>query len=87
MSSPKPTFAILFASLCGSSGLGLGGVLELNRDLDVLIGKVHLGGEGAVRLPPTRGTGGGLLQHLVDLLEGEALGLRDEDCAVELILP
>lgn len=48
-------------------------------DDDALVGKVHLGGEGGVGNPFVRGARGGLLEHLVDLLEGEALGLGDEE--------
>jgi hypothetical protein len=43
----------------------------LERDLEVLLSKVHLRGEGAVGLPPDGGTGSSLLQHLVDLLQGK----------------
>ena len=50
-----------------------------NGDLDVLLSKMHIGGEGAVGLPLARVAGSALLQHLVDLLEGEALGLGDEE--------
>jgi hypothetical protein len=53
------------------------GVL-LDGDLDVLLGEMHLTSEGAVRLPLARVAGSGLLQHLVDLLEGETLSFRDE---------
>lgn len=56
---------------------GGGNVLE--RNLDVLLAEVHLGGEGGVGLPLARGAGSGLLQHLVDLLEGKTLGLGDEE--------
>jgi hypothetical protein len=45
----------------------------------VLLGEMHLASEGAVRLPLARGAGSGLLQHLVDLLKGEALGLWDKE--------
>lgn len=56
----------------------LGGLLS-----HILVSETHLGGEGAVRLPLGRGTGSGLLHHLVDLLEGETLGLRDEEVGVD----
>jgi hypothetical protein len=59
-----------------SRGLGTD---VLDGDLDVLLSEVHLTSESAVRLPLAGGAGSGLLQHLVDLLEGEALGLRDEE--------
>jgi hypothetical protein len=52
-------------------------------ELDVLLGEVHLVGEGRVRLPLARGAGSGLLQHLVDLLKGKTLGLRDEEVGEE----
>ncbi|KFZ18290.1 hypothetical protein V502_04170 [Pseudogymnoascus sp. VKM F-4520 (FW-2644)] len=48
-------------------------------DDDALVGEVHLGGEGGVGDPLVGGAGGGLLEHLVDLLQGEALGLGDEE--------
>jgi len=54
----------------------LGGSLA---DDDALVGKVHLGGVGGVWLPLVGGARGGLLEHLVDLLEGETLGLWDEE--------
>lgn len=44
------------------------GLVELLALLDA-----HFGGEGGGGLPLGRGTRGGLLEHLVDLLEGEAL--------------
>ncbi|GMG06007.1 unnamed protein product [Aspergillus oryzae] len=50
---------------------------------DVLLGESHVGGEGGVRLPLGRGPWRGLLHHLVDLLEGESLGLGDEEVGVE----
>ena len=52
-------------------------------ELDVLLGEVHLGREGGVRLPLARGAGSSLLQHLVDLLEGKTLGLGDEEVGEE----
>ena len=55
----------------------------LDGDLDVLLCEVHLAGEGAVGLPLARSTGSALLQHLVYLLEGEALGLGDEEVGKE----
>jgi hypothetical protein len=62
--------------------LVLGGDV-LERNLNVLLGQVHLSGKGRVGLPLARGAGCGLLHHLVDLLEGEALGLRDEEVGEE----
>tara|TARA_R110002003_G_scaffold1113_3_gene22427 strand:- start:16067 stop:16372 length:306 start_codon:yes stop_codon:yes gene_type:complete len=51
----------------------------LERDLDVLLTKVHLSRKRAVGLPVARGAGSSLLKHLVDLLESKTLGLRDEE--------
>ena len=48
-----------------------------------LLGHAHLSGISGVRLPLGRGAGGSLGKHLVDLLEGEALGLRDQEVGVE----
>jgi hypothetical protein len=59
-------------------GRGVLGNDVLDGDLDVLLGEMHLTSEGAVRLPLARVAGSGLLQHLVDLLEGETLSFRDE---------
>jgi hypothetical protein len=58
-----------------------GDVLE--RDLDVLLGQVHLGGEGGVGLPLARSAGCGLLHHLVDLLERKSLCLGNEEVGEE----
>jgi len=55
----------------------------LKRNLDVLLAQVHLRSEGAVGLPLARGAGSSLLKHLVDLLEGEALGLGNEEVGEE----
>jgi hypothetical protein len=60
-------------------GRGVLGSDVLDGDLDVLLGEMHLTSEGAVRLPLARVAGSGLLQHLVDLLEGETLSFRDEE--------
>jgi len=76
-----------------SGGLGLGrrgdgdgldvlGAAEV-VDGDALVGETHLGGEGGVWHPSGGGYGGGLLHHSVDLLEGEALGLRNEEVGEE----
>jgi hypothetical protein len=59
------------------------GVDVLKRDLNVLLAEVHVLGEGGVGLPLARRTGSSLLQHLVDLLEGEALGLRNKEVGEE----
>jgi hypothetical protein len=55
----------------------------LKRNLNVLLGQVHLGGIGGMRLPLARGAGSGLLQHLVDLLKGKTLGLGDKEVGEE----
>ncbi len=43
----------------------------------------HGTGEGGRRLPLGRGPGGGLLHHLVDLLERQALGLGNQEVRVD----
>jgi hypothetical protein len=55
-------------------------VLELGVQLAILHNGRGVGGSG---LPLGRSARGGLLHHLVDLLEGEALGLRDEEVGVD----
>lgn len=45
----------------------------------MLLPQVHLRREGGVRLPLAAGTRSGLLKHLVDLLKGKTLGLRNEE--------
>jgi hypothetical protein len=55
----------------------------LKRNLNVLLAQVHVLCESGVGLPLARGTGSSLLQHLVDLLEGKTLGLRDEEVSEE----
>lgn len=65
-------------TLAPLDGLVLGSDI-LDGDLDVLLGEVHLAGEGAVGLPLAGSAGSALLQHLVNLLEGEALGLGNEE--------
>lgn len=45
----------------------------------MLLSKVHGLGESLMRLPLGGGTRSSLLQHLVDLLKGKTLGLRDEE--------
>jgi len=67
-------------SLDGSLVLS-GNVLE--RNLNVLLVEVHVRGKGAVGLPLARSTGCGLLQHLVDLLKGKTLGLRNKEVCEE----
>jgi hypothetical protein len=50
----------------------------MNRHL-VITRKTHFASESAVWFPACAGSGCGLLQHLVDLFEGESLGLWDEE--------
>ena len=57
-------------------------ILHILRVHVVLAREAHLGREGAVRDPLAGGAGVGLLEHAVDLLEREALGLGDEDVGV-----
>lgn len=55
-----------------------------NRGNDSLVSsETHLASEGGVGLPLGRSARGGLLHHLVDLLEGETLGLGDEEVGVD----
>lgn len=46
---------------------------------NVLLGQAHFGGESGVRNPLRRVASIGLLEHAVDLLQRETLGLRDEE--------
>jgi hypothetical protein len=48
-----------------------------------LLGETHLDSEGGMGLPLGRGTGSSLLHHLVDLLQGETLGLGDQEVSVD----
>jgi hypothetical protein len=69
-------------TISGLNGSGFGhGVDILSADWDrkLLFAKVHLGSEGAVRLPFARGARSSLLKHLVDLLKGKTLSLRNEE--------
>jgi hypothetical protein len=50
--------------------------LDILDDLQVELATV---GEGLVGDPLGGGTGGGLLHHAVDLLEGKTLGLGDQE--------
>lgn len=45
----------------------------------MLLAKVHFGSKSAVRLPHARGARRGLLEHLIDLLEGKTLGLGNKE--------
>lgn len=65
-----------------SRGLVLSGNV-LDRDLNVLLGEVHLSCEGAMWLPLARGARSALLQHLVNLLECKTLGLGNEEVGEE----
>ena len=56
---------------------------DVDLVVDVLLGESHVGREGGMGLPLGGGPGRGLLHHLVDLLEGEPLGLRDEEVGVD----
>lgn len=51
----------------------------MRRLRNFLLLKTHVIGIGGGRLPLGRGARGGLLHHLIDLLEGEALGLGDDE--------
>lgn len=53
-------------------------VLSLGDDLDITSI-----GEGLVRSPLSRGSGSGLLHHLVNLLERQTLGLGNEEVSVD----
>jgi hypothetical protein len=55
-------------------------VLKLGVQLAILH---DIGRESGVRPPLGGSARGGLLHHLVDLLEGEALGLGDEEVGVD----
>lgn len=55
----------------------------LDRDLNVLLGEVHLSSESAVWLPLAGSARSALLQHLVDLLESKTLGLGNEEVGEE----
>lgn len=57
--------------------------LNLNGSLLQVVTSAHLSGKGGSGLPAGRGTGGGLLHHLVDLLEGQTLGLGDQEVGVD----
>jgi len=48
-----------------------------------LLGETHIGSEGAVWNPLGGCAGSSLLQHAVNLLEGQTLGLRDEKVGVD----
>ena len=53
------------------------------RGQGALISETHISREGGVRHPLAGVAGGGLLEHAVDLLEGETLGLGDEEVGVD----
>jgi len=61
--------------------IGIALVLDVAGGL--LLGHAHLGGIRRVRHPLGAGAGVGLLEHLVDLLEGETLGLGHEEVGVD----
>jgi hypothetical protein len=45
--------------------------------------QAHVSGEGGMWLPPGGGAGSGLLEHAIDLFEGQTLGLWDEEEGVD----
>ena len=49
----------------------------------LLVDETHLVGEGRVGLPSSGGARSSLLHHLVDLLQGQALGLGDKEVGVD----
>lgn len=51
--------------------------------LDDRLVEVAASSEGGAGLPLGGGTGGGLLQHPVDLLKGQTLGLRDKEVGID----
>ena len=53
------------------------------RGQSALVRETHLRSKGAVRHPFAGVARCSLLQHAVDLFEGEALGFRDEDVGVQ----
>lgn len=67
--------------------------MKLDRRLDLhvfglggnngLLGEAHLGGEGGLGLPLGGSARSGLLHHLVDLLQGETLGLGNQEVGVD----
>lgn len=64
----------------GVHNVGAGGRAHTtDRDLDVLLGEVHVGREGRVRNPLRGRARRRLLHHAVHLLEGQALGLGNEE--------
>jgi len=65
--------------LLGNDGLGLGLGGGAASNCDTLLGETHFLRECGVRDPFGRCAWVGLLQHLVDLLERETLGLGDEE--------
>lgn len=58
-------------------------VSDRSTGRSLLVCETHLVREGGVRGPLGRSARGGLLHHLVDLLQGQALGLRDEEVGVD----
>jgi hypothetical protein len=77
-SNPSKLISLNDGSLLGTDSLGL--VVHLHV---LLASHVHGRRKGLVRLPLAGCAGSSLLQHLVDLLEGEALGLGDEEVGKE----
>jgi len=56
---------------------------DLGNSGRLLVVETHLDSEGSVGLPLGWGTRGGLLHHLVDLLQSKTLGLGDEEVGVD----
>ena len=50
--------------------------------VELAVRRGDLGGKSLVRYPFGGGPGGGLLHHLVDLLQRQPFGLRDEEVGV-----
>lgn len=51
--------------------------------LRALLSKTHISSEGTVRHPLARVAGVSLLEHAIDLLECEALGLGNQEVGVD----
>lgn len=61
-------------------------LVDLGCDANLLVvvnRETHLVGEGGVGLPSRGGAGIGLLHHLIDLLQGQALGLGNKEVGVD----
>lgn len=58
-------------------------LLRWRAGAEALLRQTHLGRESFVGFPRRRTPRGGLLHHLIDLLEAEAFGLGDEEVGEE----